>query len=40
MVEGRSAHRVLVGRYEGKNQFGIKTCKWKDNIKICLLETG
>jgi hypothetical protein len=24
----------------GKNRFGIQTCKWDDNIKICLLETG
>jgi len=40
MAEGRTAHRVLVGEMRGKNQLGIHTCKWDDNTKLCLLETG
>jgi len=32
--EGRGAHRVLVGKPEGKRPLGRSRCKWEDNIKM------
>jgi hypothetical protein len=40
MGEGRSVHRVLVGRPESKRPLGRPRCKWEDNIKRDLREIG
>jgi hypothetical protein len=40
MGEDRVAHRVLVGKPEGKRPFGRPRHRWKDNIKIDLQEVG
>jgi hypothetical protein len=39
-AEGRSVYRVLVGRPEGKRPLGRPRCRWEDNIKMDLRETG
>jgi len=36
----RVVYRVLVGRPEGKRRLGKPGRKWKDNIKMYLLEMG
>jgi hypothetical protein len=38
--EKRSAHRVLVGRPEGKKELRKPRRKWEDTIKIDFRETG
>ena len=38
--EGRGAHRVLVGKPEGKRPLGRPRRKWEDNIKMDLQEVG
>jgi hypothetical protein len=44
--EGRSVHRVLVGKPEGKRPLGRPRRRWEDNIKIIfrkwegVVETG
>jgi hypothetical protein len=40
MEEKRGAHRVLVGKPEGKRPLGRPTCRWEDNIKMDLREVG
>ena len=40
MGEGRSVHRVLVGKPEGKRPLGRPRRRWKDNIKMNLQEVG
>jgi hypothetical protein len=40
MGEGRGVYRVLVGRPEGKKSLESPRCRWEDNIKIDLRETG
>jgi len=40
MVEGRGAHRVLVGKPEGKRPLGRHRRRWEDNIKMDLREVG
>jgi hypothetical protein len=40
MGEGRGAHRVLVGRLEGKRPLGRPRRRWEDNIKMDLQEVG
>ena len=40
MGEGRSVHRVLVGKPEGKRPMGRPRCRWEDNIKMALWEVG
>jgi hypothetical protein len=37
---GRGVYRVLVGRPEVKRPLGRPRCRWKDNIKMDLRETG
>jgi hypothetical protein len=38
--EGRGAYGVLIGRPEGKRPLGRPRCRWEDNIKVDLGETG
>ena len=40
MGKMRSAHRVLVGKPEGKRQLGRPRCRGEDNIKMGLKEVG
>jgi len=40
MGERRGIYRVLVGKPEGKRQFGRPRCRWEDNIKMDLQEVG
>ena len=40
MGEGRSVHRVLVGKPEGKMPLGRPRRRWEDNIKMDLQEVG
>jgi hypothetical protein len=40
MGEGKGVYRVLVGRPEGKRPLERPRCRWEDNIKIDLRETG
>jgi hypothetical protein len=38
--ERRGAHRVLVGKPEGRGPLGRPMLRWEDNIKIVLLENA
>jgi len=38
--EWRCVYRVLVGKTEGKRQFGRASHRWKDNIMMDLQEVG
>jgi hypothetical protein len=38
--EKRNAHRVLVGKPEGKRPLGRHRRRWQDNIKMDLREIG
>jgi hypothetical protein len=38
--EKRNAYRILVGKPEGKTPLRRLRCRWVDNIKIDLRETG
>ena len=40
MGEDRGAHRVLVGKPEGKRPLGRPRHRWEDNIKMDLQEVG
>jgi hypothetical protein len=40
MGEGRSVHRVLVGKPDGKRPFGRPRRRWAVNIKMDLQEVG
>jgi len=40
MEEGRGVHKVLVGKPEGKRPLGRPRCRWEDNIKMDLQESG
>jgi hypothetical protein len=40
MGEEICVYRVLVGRPEGKRPLGRPRCRWEDNIKTDLRETG
>jgi hypothetical protein len=40
MGEGRNVYRVLVGKPEGKRPLVRPRCRWKDRIKVYLLEIG
>jgi hypothetical protein len=36
--EKRNVYRLLVGKPEGKRPLGRRRCRWRDNIKMDLLE--
>ena len=40
MEEGKEAHKVLVGKPEGKGLLGRPRRRWEDNIKMDLQEVG
>ena len=40
MEEERVVQKGLVGKPEGKRQFGRPRCRWEDNIKMDLEEVG
>jgi hypothetical protein len=40
MGEKIKAYRLLVGKPEGKRPLGRPRCRWVDNIKIDLVDTG
>jgi hypothetical protein len=40
MGEKRNVYRLLVGKPGGKRLLGRPRCRWTDNIKMDLLETG
>jgi hypothetical protein len=40
MREGRGVYRFLIGRPECKRPLGRPRCRWEDNIKLDLRETG
>jgi hypothetical protein len=40
MGDGRGVYRVLVGRSESKRPLGRPRCRWENNIKMDLTETG
>jgi hypothetical protein len=40
MREKRGAHRILVGRPEGRRPLGRPRLRWEDNIKMDLQEVG
>jgi hypothetical protein len=35
-----NAYRILVGNPEGKRPLGRPRCRWEDNFKIDVRETG
>jgi hypothetical protein len=40
MGEVRGAYNILVGRPEERRPLGRPRCRWEDNIKMDLRETG
>jgi hypothetical protein len=40
MGEGRCVYRVLVGNPEERRPLGRPRCRWKNNIRMYLLEVG
>jgi hypothetical protein len=40
MGEKWNAYRILVGKPERKTPVGRPRCRWEDNIKMDLTETG
>jgi hypothetical protein len=40
MWEKRNAYRILVGKPEGKRPLRRPRCRWVNNIKMDLRETG
>jgi hypothetical protein len=40
MGEKRNVYRLLVGKPEGKRSLGRPRRRWRDNIKMDLLEIG
>ena len=40
MEQTRNAHRILVGKPDGKKPLRRPRCRWDDNIKMDLREAG
>jgi hypothetical protein len=40
MGETRNACNILVGKHEGKRQFGRPRSRWEDNIRMDLRKIG
>jgi hypothetical protein len=40
MGDRRNGYRILVGKPEGRIPLGRSRCRWVDNIKMDLRETG
>jgi hypothetical protein len=40
MGQKKNAHRILVGKPEGKIPLGRSRCRWVDNIKMDFREVG
>ena len=40
MEEGRSAFKILMGKFTGKRPFGRPRRRWEDNIRMDLKELG
>jgi hypothetical protein len=38
--EKRNAHKLLVGKPQGKRQLGKPRCRWMNNIKMEIGEVG
>jgi hypothetical protein len=38
--EGRTVHRVFMGKPEEKRPLGRRKCRWEDGIKMDLREIG
>ena len=38
--KSRSAHRILVGKSDGKRSLGRLKRKWEENIKVDMREAG
>jgi hypothetical protein len=38
--EVRGAYNILIGRPEGRRPLGRPRCRWEDNIRMDLRETG
>jgi len=36
----RNAHKILVGKFEGKGPLGSPRRRWEDNIRLDLTEIG
>jgi hypothetical protein len=39
-VEKKNAYRILVGKPEGRRPLGSPRCRWENNIKMDVRETG
>jgi len=39
-VEMRNAYSILIGKHKRKRPLGRSRRRWKDNVQICLRETG
>jgi hypothetical protein len=37
MLETRNAYKIMVGKPEGKRQFGVPGCRMEGNIKINII---
>jgi hypothetical protein len=40
MGEMRNAYKILIRKLEGKRPLRRPRCRWKDNIRMGLRETG
>ena len=40
MEQSRNAHRILVGKSDGKRPLGRLRCRWEDNIKMDFRDGG
>jgi len=40
MGELRNAHKIFVGKLEGRRPYGRPRCRWEDNIRMDVREIG